>query len=315
VSVTKRTHSTPKPVIKSTEKIPELQPEPEPPVVEEEVETTPTPKEERSETQKTNEQPPKVTPATEEEAPEKVEVVTEPEPSPEEEPPEEVWTIDSVALKDTNTLAMLVVGVILGLGIIGFVLFAIFDIGSATNNVPEEVPEQTLFMGATFKEVSLVNLNFNGLVSSVNSALIAEQPEQTIEYTFVDSQRRPVPATVVMRFLKTQISDGFADSITTVRFIHTATGERAILLRSSDQTTARGGMLNWEETLLADIGLLLDVQEVSPNAGTFVDTQLGTLDVRALLFNEATLLVYAVINETDVVIASDITALSEFAGN
>lgn len=321
VSVTKKTHSSPKPVIKSTEKIPELRPEPEPLEVEErvdeveEVEITPAPTHTQTETPKVKESSATVAPTVQEDVPEATEIIAESKPPLEENVPEESWTIDSVSLKDTNTLAMLLVGVLLGLGIIGFVLFAILDVGSTTDTTPEPPPEQALFMDATLKEILLVDRTFNSLVSSINSTIISEASDQTVEFTLINSRQEAVPPPVLMRLIKTQVSDGFADSITTVRFIRTAAGERAILLRSSDQTTARGGMLNWEETLLADVGLLLDTPDVPPNAGAFVDTQLGTLDVRALLFNETTLLVYALVNDTDVVIASDIAVLTDFAEN
>ena len=115
-----------------------------------------------------------------------------------------------------------------------------------------------------------------------------------------------------MNIIQTTNDDGFADSVTSVRFVSN-NGERALLLSTSDTVTTLGGMLNWEDTLFADVGPILDVKaSVPPSAGTFVDTQFGDLDVRALQFDGQTILVYALVDESDVIIASDINLLNPF---
>ena len=137
VAVVKKTHAQPKPVIKSTDKIPELHEKKEEATLEALVEETGA--EIPPEPEKKPVPPPPPEPKKE----------PEPEPALEEieaEEPEEVETtapsrslterLRSISLEDTNTLAMLLVGIVLAVVIFGIVLFRIFDVDDSRSFVP-----------------------------------------------------------------------------------------------------------------------------------------------------------------------------------
>lgn len=314
ISVVHKTHAKPKPVlekqkpvpvIKSTEKIAELQ---EPKEVEVEPMPEPVVEEVVSELEKVE-----IVEPTEEAEVLDAEV---PEEAVEEgvEGNEEIeWHLEDVSLRDTNTLAMLLVGLALGLGIIGFFVFSFVNLG---NSEPETAatPLNTLYPDATANSITLTNGTYNHLLSQVNSELFANEQNKTVEYTFVDNRETTIAPKFVMDIIQTDTSDGFANTVSDIRLIETDRDKRAILFTSTDAATARGGMLNWETTILSDIGTLLTINNVPPSAGEFTDVQFGDLDVRALVFGDQTLMVYTVKNAT-VIIANDINVLTPLTEN
>ncbi len=308
VAVKQKTHVAPKPVIRSTEKIPELQEKVEEPIPKFVPEPEPEPE-------------PITVPAPVEEPREEKEIEeTLPEPSDEDSVSEEAdseeksWELDEVSLQDTNTLAMLLVGIALAIGIFGFVIFGIFGVGR--NNPVVEIPQpvEAVYVDAVLKEITVSNHSFNELVSKTNSTLVTNEDSVTTEYQFTNTREQHLPSGLLMNMIRNTDDDGFADNVSLVRFISTGSGKRSLLLTTPDETITRGGMLNWEDTLYADVGALLDIQNIAPpSAGTFIDTQIGSLDIRSLVFSGNTLLVYAIINKTDVIIANDVSVLTPYS--
>ncbi len=319
VSVTKKTHAQPKPVIKTTDKIPELHEKKEEATLEALVEETggeiPTEPIEETPPQKEDFVPEEEVQEVVE--PEDVETeVSELEEESEIEVPGQrlMERIRDISLKDTNTLAMLLVGIALAIVIFGIVLFRIFDVNDNNATEPPVVPERAIYSGATLDTIMIKSRSFNEVLVQTNSALI-EVNSGTSEYKYVQGTGEVLPSDILMHLIQTNPSDGFANAVTSVRFIETNNESRAIILTTPDETTARGGMLNWEPTLLSDLGILLKTPNVPPNAGEFTDIQLGSLDVRALMFDGNPLLVYSVVNGSDVIIATNMETLSPFTGN
>jgi len=324
VSVTQKTHSMPKPVIKSTEKIAELQEKVEEPLlppVEEEVVEEPAPTPEPEPVKEPEVEEPlnisEVIAEAKSESSDTDEPLEDTVPEEEEsEEEEDVWKLEEANLQDTNILALLFVGAILAIGIFAFVIFGIFGVGKDTPANEAAQPIAAMYAGATLENITISDYSFNELVNKINLALIEDTENTTTEYQFTNSLEQALPGGALMNTIQTTTNDGFSDTVTAVRFVHTDTGERALVLSTPDGTVARGGMLNWEDTLYADIGMLLDIQNGIPlSSGQYVDTQFGTLDIRALVFDTNTLLVYTIINETDVIIASDLNALAPYSQN
>lgn len=306
-----KTHTVPKPVIKSTEKIPELQ-EPE-----ETDELFGVPVEEPSD--EPTESPPVSKETAEESTEPDTESTEEAEPgqkTEEEAEEDETWHLEDVSLRDTNTLAMLLVGLVLGVGLLGFVLFAIFDVDEGQNEISiTKEPEVALFSNTPLKSIVLPEQTFNDLIGAINTAVITEGPETTKEFKFVNSAGKNVPIETLVALLRTGKTDEFADVVKNVRFIHTADNERALLITAVDGESVLGGMLNWEDSLLSDLGAVLDIRDVPPSAGSFVDGQLGDLNLRSLVFDGESLLVYAVFDGATVIIATDSSVLEMYQQN
>ncbi len=331
VSIVQKTHAAPKPVIKSTDKIPELYekkeeatleaiieesgdelpPEPvakpkpqkpEPPKPKPQKETKPKPVEVEVEVEV--EKPPAETGSIEME-----EIETEPEPIP------IIERLKNFSLEDTNTLAMLLVGIVLAIAIFGFVLFGIFNVGDKNQSDEVIIPEQAIYTGATLDSITLDNRSFNEILTKTNSTLLEEEGSETTEYRYAHGNNGALSSDVVMHLIQTDANDGFANTVTAVGFVKTSDRNRGIVLRATSETVTRGGMLNWELTLLSDVGDLLNLPSVPPNAGEFVDIQFKNHDVRALMFDNKPLLVYAIVNESDVIIASELSMLAAFVEN
>ena len=310
VAVTKKTHTKPKPVIKTTDKIPELHEKKEEATLEELVEKTGI---------EIPPEPPKEAPE-----PKKKEKAPEPAPEPEEVPEPEVTEEESVpqktllealrgfTLKDTNTLAMVLVGIVLAVVIFGIVLFRIFDIDDSAPEVTVE-PDRAIYAGASLDVIKIKDRSFNEVLSQTNNVLI--EKAGTREYQYARGDGEVLPSDVVMHLIQTNPTDGFANGVTSVRLVETDGDRRALILTTPDETMVRGGMLNWESTLLSDLGIILLAPNVPPNAGEFKDLQFGSLDVRALMFDGNPLLVYSIINETDVIITTNLDTLSPFSQN
>jgi hypothetical protein len=310
VAVTPRTGATTKPVIKTTEKIPELRREPDAPVIlptpEPETEPTKTPEEVPAPPELEPPEPPEPDTTPVEETPEVDDTVTKEEP----------LKLEELELKDTNTLTMLIAGLVLGIGIIGLVLFNLFG-GSEDEAIvtePALADSVAHYADATLVDLPIGTWTFNELVNTLNATLLENTDDQTTEYQYVNQRGFPVPGSTLTSIVRTDDSDGFANTVTEFRLVQTADGNRGLLLQTDDATTALGGMLNWEDTVYADVGALLDTADLAPpSAGTFTDETFGNLDVRVLKFGETTLLVYSFINDTDVVIANNLNVLRPYA--
>ena len=337
VAVTPKTSVVkPKPVIKSTDKIAELKEEKEEPTKEEldaleeenkKAEAKALEEKAKKEAEEVKEEvvEEKVKPEPEETTPEEtpeqsledeiLDVLSPEEDGEEvEEEEEQEWNLEDVDLKDTNTLAMLIVGVFLALGVFGFVLFGIFGFGSDEGETMTKVEAVPTYQDASISDVIIFNLTFNEIVGRINTTLVSEPTDKTIEYQFVNARSHAVPGDVLMETIRTVNNDGFADTVSELRFVKTADGERALVLTTSDATMTLGGMLNWEDSLYSDVGSILDIQNsIPPSAGEFVDTKVGKLDARALEFDSNTLLIYAIVNGTDVIIASDRSVLAPYS--
>ena len=331
VAVVPKTQNVPKPVIKSTEKIPELQKKTEQEKIEREadaIEATKAPVKAKAAApaeapmEPAPEASPVAVPAPEP-VPDPLEEVddfdTVTEESSNEETPEvreeDAWNLDDISLKDTNTLALVLVGMVLGLGFIGFMLYSIFSGSDESTNLDTRAPIVSLYQDANLNTITLETLTFNELTTAFNASVLSTQAGGTHEYVFLNAKQDAVPPSVLIDILRTQADDGFRNIITAVRLIRTDDGERALLLTSTDRVGALGGMLDWEDSLLADVLPILDITDVPPNAGSFVDQQVDSLDARVLIFDDRVLLLYALVNETDVLIATDSSLLDTYLNN
>jgi hypothetical protein len=172
-----------------------------------------------------------------------------------------------------------------------------------------------MYSGATLDSITISSRSFNEVVTKTNSALVEVPGDTNNEFKYVQGSGTPLSADVLMHLIQTDTSDGFANTVTSVRFVKASDRSRSLVLTTPDKAVTLGGMLNWESTLLSDLGPLLNAPSLPPNAGEFIDLQYGSLDVRALMFDGNPLLVYAIINESDVIIGSSLTILSPFSQN
>lgn len=232
-----------------------------------------------------------------------------------DESPEEIIqpirSLSDVLKSDTNTQTVLLVGVLAICLLFAFAIYsAITLMNTPTTDFGIEIQTQESFApGANQKTITINTGTFNEIVQQTNTAFIQNQDMGLTEYRYVTPKGNEVSVTTLLEIIDPQSTVSFMQSITGMRFIQTASNDRALILKTNDNITALGGMLNWEETMYADIGSILGTSNVSPSAGEFTDTQFGSSDVRALVFDNETLLLYTFKDDAHIIIANDIAAL------
>lgn len=232
-----------------------------------------------------------------------------------EEPSEKILrpirNLSDVLKSDTNTQTVLLVGVLAICVLFAFAIYsAITLINTPTTDFDIEIQTQESFApGANQKTITINTGTFNEIVQQTNTVFIQNQDTGLTEYRYVTPKGNEVSITTLLEIIDPQSTVSFMQSITGMRFVQTASNDRALILKTNDNITALGGMLNWEETMYADIGSILGISNVSPSAGEFTDTQFESSDVRALIFDNETLLLYTFKDDTHIIIANDISAL------
>ncbi len=227
-----------------------------------------------------------------------------------------IRNIGDVLKSDTNTQTLFLVGAVVVILILLFATYSLVSLfsDSDTSQV-QQLTVEKLLESADLKSIALAAPTFNELTQETNPSYIQDQNSGMVEYYYTTETGSEISTQNLLRIIDPQTTDGFVQSISHVRYVQTPNNKRLLLLQVDDTLNALGGMLSWEETMYADIGSLLGTITASPSAGTFTDTQFGQSDVRVLVYEGRTLLLYSFINEQFIVITNDISALTELDQN
>jgi hypothetical protein len=299
VSITNKTSTVPKtppPVIKETEKIPELQekpldPPPAPTLVDQKMSTPPVPE-------------PSVSTPTQaqqiiEESP------TTPEPTTAKRQP----LFSHLSFEDTNTLTILIMGLVIGIGLVIVLLSNLFTARDISPLPP--APPAAIYPTATFQPLLLATNDFNSLLQQIEQAF-SEIDGQAVEFELTAPNQEVLNPVTILNILQTEPNDEFAKGIEFVRFLETATGDRAIILQATNHATAVGGMLDWEAALLLDVTPFFNLPDMPLSPGEFVDEQVNNTDIRALNYTDDQLLFYLVTNDETIVITDNLSVLDPY---
>ena len=215
-----------------------------------------------------------------------IETVAEPLPSepiiitPEETPAEEAPTsrLGSILLTNTNTLSLIISGVVLALTLCGTYMY--FTLGGEEGEVVAlSRSEVTRLIPATQELKVLTPVSkvaaFEILVD-VRSSL-----DDTTQIGLVSQTEELLTPQVLLPLLSSELEQPFVNTISQIRFGYTKERQPFLLLQAADLATAKGGMLAWEQTLGEDFNSLYGITGVAFQS-KFIDATLSGIDVRVL---------------------------------
>lgn len=288
-----------------TEPEPELMPKPEP---------TPIAPEPVPQASVTPEPTPEPVPPAEPEP----EPVPEPEPQeafePSDEPIQNVRTSDTfeeseprpIDWRDTNTLTMIIFGVIVVLAVAGLLVLSLMRQSQPVT--PVTAPFQTQFLaGAQTERVDYApGENLTELIIAKSDEL----PLGLIDVQIHGTDGEVLPPGVVIDGLGFSLIPSFRQSVTDVRFSTINQSDPILIFDFNDAVSARGGFLAWERTMASD---LVELYRISANSSlSFTDDTVQGVDVRVMRTREGeTLIVYGIVDENTALIANSIEDFSQ----
>ncbi|MCA9360747.1 hypothetical protein KC730_02540, partial [Candidatus Kaiserbacteria bacterium] len=232
------------------------------------------------------------------------------EPEPELEPiqsytkvRERTNQLSFIERVDTNTLTVITLLTIIGIVIIIVIsrLFILYMSNGLDSSTPTVAPVKVLLQDSNLTTIALSAENINSLPQQVNSETRPSDVSIT-EIAFVSPAGEEVGPSYVFELLEFQAAPTLKQSLTNARFLISSNSEEVLLLKFIDDITVRGGFLSWETTMGTDFASFYGY-EPSSNA-SFVDGDVQGLDVRALIQNGETVLVYCIIDDNTALVAA-----------
>lgn len=212
-----------------------------------------------------------------------------------------------IAKLNTNSLALIILMVIVGIVVIIFSIKFIFQhiAGSPEPIVIEKVVKRQLLPAAT--QFSFVVTEDDG-VKQFNTA-IESAPEGLIEISLLTNFDSELKTENLFNLFDFHAEPNLVQSIATARFAALDHKNPALILGFSDEETVRGGLLKWEATLGQDMSALL--KNKSDSSTKFEDVALVGFDVRVLKVDGETELVYGIVNHNTVIITTSEDSFSQ----
>lgn len=209
--------------------------------------------------------------------------------------------MEAVRQFDTNTIAVLLLLVVLGLAAIFYIARVVYVNFSDDSEIVSSagIPQQELVAGATRVAIK-INKDNPGL--AISEAL-DNLPAGLVEASIVTPSEEELGPNYTFQLLKFHTTPSFGQSVTVMRVVRSDQTAPAMVLRFTDADTIRGGLLQWEPNMGQDLTIMFNKDDWG-SAAKFSDDTAGGHDVRVLSDGEATKLVYGVINN-NVVITAD----------
>ncbi len=208
---------------------------------------------------------------------------------------------------DTNTNSLTLSILIAIIGFVAVILGARALVSYFTETTPAvsvtEVQMITLINQATVIDTPVVPQTKEALRTAINTT-IDERGGGIIELRLTDTTEQPLSTGDILSILQPRTTPSFARVITHIRFASINSGKPALIYRITDNTTAKGGLFEWEQFMVRDLESVLGLRGVT--SGLFTDRKIGTVDVRVLTSESGEIIVgYGFISENMVVISSD----------
>ncbi|MCA9367397.1 hypothetical protein KC887_04010 [Candidatus Kaiserbacteria bacterium] len=211
---------------------------------------------------------------------------------------------------DTNILSL-----ILFFAITGFLVIVLFS-GDVLNGV---LPERSQTVDLSRETVALLDSATQRDMLLTNlTPLAIEEVMVLSQKTFGNSVQElrlmlgvdtPLSTERFLSLISANVEPSFAQNIVAVRLAVSNQPTRGILFGVTDPTTARGGMLAWEETMLPSVSTVFQNGFASSTlAAGFVDERIAAVDVRVLYNSDGVeKLVYGFIGDNIILITPDKT--------
>lgn len=211
---------------------------------------------------------------------------------------------------DTNLLSL-----ILFFAITGFIVIVFFS-GDVLKGL---LPQREQLVDVTTESVKLLrSATQRDMLLSNLSPLAIEEVVGLSQRSFGNSIQElrlmldantPLSTARFLSLIDAEVETSFTQNIAAVRLAVANQPVRGILFGVIDPTTARGGMLEWENNMLPSVSTVFQNNLASSSVTTsFVDEKINATDVRVLYTNDGvTLIVYGFIDDNIILIAPDHT--------
>jgi hypothetical protein len=219
-------------------------------------------------------------------------------------------TNDSLATLNSNVIALTIIGVVVGIGVIGLVSRPLLEL-----LLPQPTDSTT-----TVARDSLIRADQNGSIlfttNSVNSieqivtAGVSTTGGGITEISFIDTNEVEITPPTLFTLFGFRTNQNFNQSVSTLRLLSLDTRSRGFLFEVTDPTTVFGAMLEWEARMYSDLGPLLNLTVTQPGSVEFIDRTIGQRDVRILEVNGQEIITYGFITNNVLLIT---TTTGEFS--
>lgn len=148
--------------------------------------------------------------------------------------------------------------------------------------------------------VDRINLENQNSIGNINQFILTSN----------ETTNEPIRPSNLLNYLEINIPTNFAQSISGIYFGSVRQENPFIILKNTDNTNAKGGMLAWEENMKADLTAILKINpdlSTSTVTGVFIDGMTGGTDVRVLKNNDGEdQIVYGFANNDTIIITKNI---------
>ncbi len=214
-------------------------------------------------------------------------------------------------LVNTNTLALGVSGLVIALIITIIYFYYILNreeaiIVESTDTTIELIIDTPLKLatGETNERRSLLKV-LDIVRNESNSST-------QIEFLFNGYNERPIPPQILISIFGITLEKNFAQSISILRFGFTNNKKPFIVMKVSDEIVAKGGLLNWENTIANDLADILNIETESLTNQKFSDSSITNTDIRILKNETGEVITYGIKNNT-VIITTNMSDFGELS--
>lgn len=214
---------------------------------------------------------------------------------------------------NTNILTLCVSG--LAIAIVLFVGLGYFWVNEQIErNSSLEATALPLIIDVPLKQVSATSDNKEDLLEALTNA--GKESNEAIQIVLLSSKpnHEPIPPKDLLSTFDVFLEQNFTQSISNLRFGLAKDRQPFVIIRTTHETAAKGGLLMWENGMYEDLAEILLIEETDPIASTkFIDASLNGIDVRVLKNNKgAERLIYGFTKDT-IIITTNIFNFSELA--
>jgi hypothetical protein len=221
----------------------------------------------------------------------------------EEEEPEnkKVLFEESIEGVDTNTMSVMVLMVIIGLVSVVLVGRLVYQYLSSTAEEAINPPVRVigLLENSTLSSLPLTTSDLNNIGNLIDEKRL-NSSEPILEIALTDADGNELSAAYIFELLDFSMMPTMRQSITSVRFVSVDKKEELVIIKFNNEENVRGGFLNWETELSADLNELYDT---SLSNNDFSDKQTASLDTRELISDDGTIITYSIVNDTTALIS------------
>jgi len=227
---------------------------------------------------------------------------TKKEIAPLEKPVDEEKSVTDLLDFKTNALTISVLLIILTLLVTIFVGKIIIDNINSEADVVVSTTVDPLFSDSELVSIILLSSNL-GQINSLLAEAITSAPAGIVELPITSQVGEEITASYAFNLLKFQTKPTLEQAVNLSRFITYNNSQPVLVLKFTDEDAVRGGLLNWETTMLNDFSAIYDYQVTPENR--FSDKTVGDLDIRTINNQDSTLIMYGFVNENTVIISPD----------